>query len=347
MLHVESIQKYFGNTCVLSDVSFTLPAGSIGCLLGASGCGKTTLLRIVAGFEEIAKGSLSIDGRTVSSDSSHLAPESRDIGMVFQDYALFPHLTVRQNVAFGLTCGRFFSKNIAPEAEKRIDVMLELVGLSKNVHAYPHELSGGQQQRVALARALAPKPKLLLMDEPFSNLDIALRERLSVEMRSILKQENITALMVTHNQSEAFAMGDYIGVMNEGILHQWASPADVYQQPCTTFVAEFIGEGSIISGKLNSSVIQTAIGDVAVSSSSILSSSDGITSLLIRPEQVSISTTAFGSGIEYFGIVEQILFRGACQHCFVRLQNNETLAVNAPVATSLVEGQKIFLKLAL
>ncbi|MBP7421619.1 MAG: ABC transporter ATP-binding protein, partial [Burkholderiaceae bacterium] len=221
----------------VSDVSFGLRQGDIGVLIGPSGCGKTTLLRAVAGLETVAAGEISLSGKVVSSAGRTVAPEARRIGMVFQDYALFPHLDIGRNVAFGI--------HHLPKAERaaRVAEVLELVGLGGAEARFPHELSGGQQQRVALARALAPKPQLMLLDEPFSNLDVELRERLAHEVRGILKAAQATALFVTHDQLEAFAIGDAIGVMHEGRLHQWDSAYTLYHQPATRFVADFIGHG--------------------------------------------------------------------------------------------------------
>jgi iron(III) transport system ATP-binding protein len=221
----------------VEQVSFGLKAGQIGVLIGPSGCGKTTLLRAVAGLEAISSGRIALAGQTVSAPGQSLAPEARRVGMVFQDYALFPHLDVGQNVGFGI--------DDQPKAQRqaRVGEVLALVGLSDVRRRYPHELSGGQQQRVALARALAPKPQLLLLDEPFSNLDVDLRERLAHEVRGILKAAGATALFVTHDQLEAFAIGDVIGVMHEGALHQWADAYTLYHRPATRFVADFIGHG--------------------------------------------------------------------------------------------------------
>jgi iron(III) transport system ATP-binding protein len=221
----------------VEQVSFGLKAGQIGVLIGPSGCGKTTLLRAVAGLEAISSGRIALAGQTVSAPGQSLAPEARRIGMVFQDYALFPHLDVGQNVGFGIYD---WAKT---ERQARVGEVLELVGLADVRRRYPHELSGGQQQRVALARALAPKPQLLLLDEPFSNLDVDLRERLAHEVRGILKAAGATALFVTHDQLEAFAIGDVIGVMHEGALHQWADAYTLYHRPATRFVADFIGHG--------------------------------------------------------------------------------------------------------
>ena len=242
------------------DVSFGLHAGDIGVLIGPSGCGKTTLLRAVAGLEPVSAGTIRLAGEVVSSASLNRAPEARQIGMVFQDYALFPHLNVGRNVAFGI--------HHLPRTERstRVAEVLDLVGLAGQEERFPHELSGGQQQRVALARALAPKPRLLLLDEPFSNLDVDLRERLAHEVRSILKAAQTTALFVTHDQLEAFAIGDTIGVMHEGHLHQWDDAYTLYHRPATRFVAEFIGHGvftpAVIVAENGQVVVQTPLGNL-------------------------------------------------------------------------------------
>ena len=238
-LEVSQLQVHYPNrpTPAVAGVSFGLRAGDIGVLIGPSGCGKTTLLRAVAGLEHASAGEIKLAKSIVSSVDTFVPAESRRIGMVFQDYALFPHLDVAHNVAFGI--------HHLPKAERmaRVAEVLELVDLPDTAKRYPHELSGGQQQRVALARALAPKPQLLLLDEPFSNLDVDLRERLAHELRAILKKANATALFVTHDQLEAFAIGDVIGVMHEGKLHQWADAYTLYHRPATRFVADFIGHG--------------------------------------------------------------------------------------------------------
>lgn len=238
-LELQDLSVRYGasHPLAVDSVSFGLRAGEIGVLIGPSGCGKTTLLRAIAGLEATYSGRISLGGVTVSGDGQALPPERRQMGMVFQDYALFPHMDVRTNVAFGI------HTLAAAEQKRRVEEVLRLVGLEEHAQRYPHELSGGQQQRVALARALAPQPKLLLLDEPFSNLDVDLRERLAQELRSILKAAGATALFVTHDQLEAFAIGDLIGVMHQGRLHQWADAYSLYHRPATRFVADFIGHG--------------------------------------------------------------------------------------------------------
>jgi iron(III) transport system ATP-binding protein len=234
----------------VAGVTLSLAKGQIGVLIGPSGCGKTSLLRAVAGLERVAGGSVRMGGRVLADADTHVEPEARRIGMVFQDYALFPHLNVRDNVAFGI---RHLPR---AQGEARVQEVLERVGLAHAARRAPHQLSGGQQQRVALARALAPQPDLLLLDEPFSSLDADLRERLAQDIRNILHQSETTALFVTHDQLEAFAIGDVIGVMNRGRLEQWDDAYSLYHRPASRFVAEFIGHGVFAPGE----VIVTAEG---------------------------------------------------------------------------------------
>ncbi len=230
----------------VGGVSLALAAGQVGVLIGPSGCGKTSLLRAVAGLEAITAGRITIAGQVLSNgaDGTQVAAEQRRIGMVFQDYALFPHLSVADNIGYGL------HKMRATERAARVDDMLKLVGLRSVAQRAPHQLSGGQQQRIALARALAPAPRLLLLDEPFSSLDVDLRERLAQDVRQILKDSGTTALVVTHDQLEAFALGDVIGVMNHGRLEQWDAAYTLYHRPATRFVAAFIGHGVFAPGRI-------------------------------------------------------------------------------------------------
>lgn len=225
---------------VVQNLSLMLEQGHIGCLLGPSGCGKTTVLRSIAGFEPPRAGTIALGGQVISSASHQLAPEHRQVGMMFQDYALFPHLTVEQNIAFGL---RRLEK---AKRLLRVDELLSLTALESTRTRYPHELSGGQQQRVALARALAPEPRLLLLDEPFSNLDIDTRERLAYEVRDILQATGHTAILVTHNQAEAFAIADRIGVMRQGVIEQWGTPFQLDQHPASEFVSDFIRREALL-----------------------------------------------------------------------------------------------------
>ena len=239
---LNDIHVAYGDTRVVRGLSFTLARGAIGCLLGKSGCGKTTALRAIAGFEPLLQGEIRLGGRLVSAPHLLAPPEQRHIGMVFQDYALFPHLSVAANIAFGL------GNLTRQQRQQRTDELLDAVGLHRQANQFPHELSGGQQQRVALARALAPKPELVLLDEPFSNLDVELRERLAQDVRDIIKRTNTTAILVTHDQHEAFAIADEIGVMRAGRIEQWDNPYNLYHRPATRFVADFVGQGAFVPG---------------------------------------------------------------------------------------------------
>jgi iron(III) transport system ATP-binding protein len=263
LLHVESVTVRYGSRgerAAVDRVSLALAAGQIGVLIGPSGCGKTSLLRAIAGLERIAEGRIAMAERALSDAAArlHLAPEQRRIGMVFQDYALFPHLSVAANVGFGI------KELPRAEREARVAKMLDLVGLGHAAKRPPHELSGGQQQRVALARALAPSPSLLLLDEPFSSLDADLRDTLAHELRAILKASGTTALFVTHDQLEAFALGDVVGVMHQGRLEQWDTPYTLYHRPASRFVAGFIGRGVFTPARVESTAqalkVSTALG---------------------------------------------------------------------------------------
>jgi iron(III) transport system ATP-binding protein len=253
LLNLRNLACGYQDQRVVQDLNLHLNAGDIGCLLGSSGCGKTTTLRAIAGFEPVHEGDITLAGEVISRPGYTLAPEKRRIGMVFQDYALFPHLTVAQNVGFGI--------RQHPRLRQVTDELLELVNLGALGQRYPHELSGGQQQRVALARALAPEPRLLLLDEPFSNLDGELRRRLSHEVRDILKARGTSAILVTHDQEEAFAVSDHVGVFREGRLEQWDTPYNLYHEPVTPFVASFVGQGYFIRGQLlDHESVQTEVG---------------------------------------------------------------------------------------
>ena len=333
-LDLASLQVHYPNrpSPAVAGVSFGLRAGEIGVLIGPSGCGKTTLLRAVAGLERASKGSITLSKTIVSSASTHLPAEDRRIGMVFQDYALFPHLDVAHNVAFGI--------HHLPKTERvaRVQEVLNLVDLPDVAKRYPHELSGGQQQRVALARALAPKPQLLLLDEPFSNLDVDLRERLAHEIRAILKKANATALFVTHDQLEAFAIGDVIGVMHEGKLHQWADAYTLYHRPATRFVADFIGHGvfskatvelhdehGVIGGGLHKHVV-TPLGELHDISPAVLEALPvGECDVLLRADDIVHDDNAPTKA----QIVRKT-FRGSEFLYTLRLKTGETVLAHVP-----------------
>ena len=318
--------RYAGRAqAAVHGVSLGLHAGDIGVLIGPSGCGKTTLLRAVAGLEPVSSGEIRLTKSVVSSATLSVPPEQRRIGMVFQDYALFPHLSVGRNVAFGI--------HQLPRAEQaaRVAEVLQLVGLSGSEGSYPHELSGGQQQRVALARALAPRPQLLLLDEPFSNLDVELRERLAHEVRGILKAAGTTALFVTHDQLEAFAIGDRIGVIQAGRLHQWDDAYALYHRPATRFVADFIGHGVFAPATLEllegNVVAHTPLGDLTDLEECPLPSSypQGECDVLLRADDIVHDDLA--------PVKAQIVrkaFRGAEFLYTLRLADGLTLLAHVP-----------------
>jgi iron(III) transport system ATP-binding protein len=288
-------------------------------MLGPSGCGKTTVLRSIAGFEPAWRGRILIDSVEVSRRKFSLPPEQRNIGMVFQDFALFPHLRVEDNVGFGL------HRLPRREQHARVQEMLAIVGMLAYAQAYPHQLSGGQQQRVALARALAPGPSILLLDEPFSNMDVELREQLAREVRNILKQENKTAVLVTHDQNEAFAMADRICVMNEGAVLQQGSGYDLYHRPQSRFVADFIGQGVIIPARVeNSTTVKTDLGLIR-GESNIEASPGSFVDVLIRPDDVVHDDSSAESAI----VVEKA-FRGADFLYFLRLDSGVEVMCLAP-----------------
>ncbi len=280
ILQVSGLNLSFGRQRVLHDFGFDLQAGEIACLLGASGCGKTSALRAIAGFEQPESGSITLKQRVLCAPPNHVAPHLRRIGMVFQDYALFPHLTVAGNIGFGIR------QQPMGERQARINELLALIGLQDLGDRYPHELSGGQQQRVALARALAPKPDLVLLDEPFSNLDADLRARLSKEVRQLLKQEQTSAILVTHDQQEAFAMADKIGILAHGRLQQWGEPYQIYHQPANAEIAVFVGDGVLLQGRVSSPhCIQLAAGEFCGRQPACCQPG-GTVDVLVRPDDI-------------------------------------------------------------
>ena len=273
-------------TPALRDLTLEVAEGAALSILGPSGCGKTTVLRAIAGFEHPQTGEVWIAGRLVC-DGKHCIPaEERGVGMVFQDYALFPHLTVAQNVAFGL------QRLEKPEAARTIAQTLDLVGLSGLEDRYPHELSGGQQQRVALARALAPKPVVLLLDEPFSNLDPDMRGQMREEVEEILRLTGTTAVLVTHDHDEAFAMADRVAVLNQGRLEQVDSPEAIYHTPSTPFVANFVGQADFLSGRVENGKIHTEVG---VFENTAGHPSGTAVDIMIRPDDVHLAPVSPGS----------------------------------------------------
>ncbi len=280
MLELRSVSHRYGQTDTLTKVSLKLNSGGIGCVLGPSGCGKTTLLRCVAGFESLSEGEVSVGGRTMASRHIHVPAEARHIGMVFQDYALLPHLTCLENVLFGL---HKLPREIAMSTAEDV---LEKVELSAYRSRYPHELSGGQQQRVAIARALAPKPALLLMDEPFSNIDASMRSELGGQLKELLSALGTTALVATHDHQDAFALADSVGVMREGYVVQWDTAYNIYHRPVDRFVAGFVGRGVWLPGRmLSETEVEIEIG-VATGIVTSEFSIDTEVDLFLRPDDV-------------------------------------------------------------
>lgn len=280
LLDVDDVHVAYSGTPVLHGVSLRVRQGDLVCLVGPSGCGKTTLLRAIAGFQGVDAGTIRVAGELMSSPEECVAPERRRLGMVFQDNALFPHLTVEGNIRFGL---RHLSR---PERRDVVMDTLEVVGLARLGGRYIHELSGGQQQRVALARALAPRPRLILLDEPFSSLDVELRERLGADVREILRLRDVGAVLVTHDQSEAFALADQVGVMREGRILQWDSAYNLYHEPADRFVADFIGQGVLLRGQLLApDTVETELG-VLTGNRAYGWPVGSLVDVLIRPDDV-------------------------------------------------------------
>ena len=276
----------YGEHQVVRTLGFSLKQGEIGCLLGPSGCGKTTVLRAIAGFIPLQQGQIRVNQRVLSSPDVMVAPEKRHLGMVYQDYALFPHLNVEQNIVFGL------NKKTAEERKHVCKELLELIQMPDYGAKHPAELSGGQQQRVALARSLAVNPDILLLDEPFSGLDVELRRELSANIRTILKERGTTALLVTHDQEEAFTTADRVGVMKAGKLLQWASPYDLYHRPSHRFVADFIGRGTFVQGQvIDKETVDTELGRVTGESADALTPGQQV-ELLVRPDDVLIDDSS-------------------------------------------------------
>ncbi|WP_198678744.1 ABC transporter ATP-binding protein [Pseudidiomarina insulisalsae] len=333
MLQLDHLHVHLGQNAIVRNVSVQLEAGEIGCLLGPSGCGKTTLLRAIAGFQQVASGSISLAGQTVSAPAFTQAPEKRGIGMVFQDFALFPHLTVAENISFGM---RHASTR---EKLQRVDELLSRIGLPGYQKRYPHELSGGQQQRIALARALAPRPRLLLLDEPFSSLDAELRERLAVEVRQLLKNEQITALLVTHDQQEAFAMADKAGVMYQGELLQWETPYQLYHQPRHQMVADFVGHGVLLQGTVTASgSMASPLGMLDHPSLEQVESGTPV-SFLVRPDDLVPDTES-----RLRGTIKARGFRGAHNLYSVELDSGVEVLTLSPSHEQLEVGSEIGLR---
>jgi iron(III) transport system ATP-binding protein len=332
-VEVAGITKTFdGESLVLAGVDVDVEAGAALALLGPSGCGKTTLLRIIAGLERPDAGTVTVGDQLLTSPDAFVAPERRRVGMVFQDWALFPHLSVARNVGFGL-----------PRAERkvspRIDQALELVGLAGMGDRMPSTLSGGQQQRVALARAIAPRPSVLLLDEPFSNLDASLRAHVRTEIHQLLVGLGITTVFVTHDQDEAFVLGDRVAVLAEGRVVQVGPPAELYQRPATRWLAGFVGDANLVRGTGEGATAGTLLGRLP-----LVTPATGDVDVLVRPEQLELVPTGDGDGVDgVLATVELVEFVGHDTTYLVRA-GDVALQVRRPSMPVVARGDQVLLR---
>jgi iron(III) transport system ATP-binding protein len=326
LISVEGVHVSFGDTKALTNLTLDVPAGGLLALVGPSGCGKTTALRVIAGFQDVDAGSVSIRGRQVLGPNVNVAPEKRNVGMVFQDYALFPHISVAENVGYGVSG----SDRVARVAE-----VLDLVGLNGHESRFPHELSGGEQQRVALARALAPSPDVVLLDEPFSNLDAPQRERMRRELKATIRSAGVTAVLVTHDQAEALAIADVIAVMREGSIRQVGRPDEVYRSPVDPWVAGFLGDAILLPGTIEHGTISTSVGsidtDIADGSAAVV---------MIRPEWISPSVVDQGQGT-----VIDTEFYGHDQRVEIELTDGDKVEALVPSLRAISIGDSVDLEI--
>jgi iron(III) transport system ATP-binding protein len=328
VVDVRAIEKAFDGTPVLRDINLRAEAGAMVALLGPSGCGKTTLLRIIAGLDQPDTGTVDIGGKVVTGPDTSVAPERRRVGMVFQDWALFPHMTVARNVGYGL-----------PRRERggeRVDRALEMVGLVGMGDRVPGTLSGGQQQRVALARAVAPEPSVLLLDEPFSNLDTSLRVQVRGEVHELLVELGITTIFVTHDQEEAFVLGDQVAVMSQGQIVQQATPAEVYAEPASPWVATFIGDANLLPGRATGTTAVTALGEIELADGH-----KGAVEVLLRPEELRVGNGEGSVRSAAIARVELVEFYGHDTVYVLALSDGATLRVRAGSAPRHQRGDEV------
>jgi iron(III) transport system ATP-binding protein len=339
-VELSSLTKRYGNVAAVDGLSATIAHGSLICLLGPSGCGKTTTLRLIAGFADLDSGTITVGDRVVSEPGRSVPPERRKMSMIFQSYALWPHMTIAENVGYGLR----IRKIEGAERERRVAAMLEVARLSELARRYPHELSGGQQQRVALARALVVEPETLLLDEPLSNLDANLREEMRFEIRRLHDAFKYTTVYVTHDQAEAMTTADTIMVMNKGSCEQVGAPEDIYQRPSSEFVARFIGGTNILRGaKIGADladcgavVLRCGAGEFAAS---------GDTAISVRPHEIALSAVNGAEGACEFGAaegrVERQTYLGAHRDYLVALADGQSVRVVAPLAVDIPVGGRV------
>ena len=327
MLECDRLSKQYGDVRAVRDMSLSLDGQDFLAVLGPSGCGKSTLLRLIAGLEHPDTGKVRLHGTALSSNERFVPPEKRHFGMVFQDFALFPHMTVAENIAYGIRGSR-------SDRQKRMLELLELVSLPHLSEQMPHQISGGEQQRVALARALAPRPQLILMDEPFSNLDHQFRVQLRREIHGILKYEGVPTILVTHDQSEAITFSDQMVLMNRGTLVQSGTPMEVYQQPSSLWSASFVGEANQLPVHWNQNELHTPLGVVTVP----LEVGEPAATLLVRPEDLRLQAADSG---KVRGVVRHVEFRGAIQSVEVRLESGEVVRVTTPPQTACAPDEAV------
>jgi len=333
-LSCRDVSRHFGSVRAVDGLSFDLERGKVLALLGPSGCGKTTALRMIAGFEEPTAGTIAIDGRIVTGPGVHVPPEKRKVGMVFQDFALFPHMQVGANVAYGLPRGT--------DKKKRTAELLDLVGLTGLEARMPHQLSGGQQQRVALARALAAEPRLILLDEPFSNLDPSIRAHVRGEVKQLIRSIGITAVFVTHDQEEALSLAEEVGVMIAGRLLQIGSPAAIYSEPASREVAEFVGGGNLLPGEVSNGVATCELGRFPV-----IAAFSGPAEIMLRAEALTLTEGI--SGGETAGVaatVEAVEYFGHDQVITVRTGSGAQLKIRVLAAPRVQQGERVGVAIA-
>lgn len=331
IIEIQGVEKRLGREKItaVADLNLDVRRGEILTLLGPSGCGKTTTLRLIAGFEEPDSGKIIINGNAVAGNGKFIPPEKRNVGIVLQEFALFPHLTVRRNIAFGLR------NKTAAEVDRRVREMIELAGLQGLEERYPYQLSGGQQQRVALARALAPAPLIVLLDEPFASIDPDLRSRMRMDLKRILKEAGVTAVFVTHDQEEAFLMADRVAVMNEGRIHQVGTPVDIYHHPRDRFVAEFVGKADFIQGKVHSTNVTTEIGEFILDSAIHVEDGSEV-SVMIRPGEIDVVPAEFGTGV-----IESLEFKGEDTVYSIKLKSGQTIHSSQHASSIHPVGTKV------
>ncbi|WP_166421865.1 ABC transporter ATP-binding protein [Pseudoalteromonas sp. Z1A8] len=336
-LILQGVSYHYNGTKVIHDLDLTVGKDEIVCLLGASGCGKTTTLKAIAGLIEAKQGSIFIDGKLVSDEQSFISPEHRNIGMMFQDYALFPHLTVANNIAFGL------SKMSKAQKQQRVDEMLKLVHLIGCADRFPHQLSGGQQQRVAIARALAYKPSLLLLDEPFSNIDTQVRFELIADIRRIIKATQVSAVFVTHSKEEAFAFSDTLAIMHRGKIEQQGTPEQLFATPCSKEVAEFLGQGIYLSAEvLTATEYKTPFGLVESYVESKHNVSIGL--IYVRPHQIELVADNQSDKFSKRATIISRRFIGSA-YIYSVVINEQEIEVAAQYGQSFENNEQVIIKI--